>query len=176
MKPEAMTLLYWSAMVDRAKASGADRVEAARDVLVNFAEQVEAVRLFNNPEANWDGPIPWVGADYLATCFRSILAGTDPALALNLIGATRGRRKGNTTHDLEALAAAYFLLTRLGFKPESARAELQKEFGADRTTIQRACKEYRAFRDVRRFDDEILRVSFQDHSRKVNAILKRRKK
>lgn len=166
---------YWSTMVEQARLGN---VEAAQDVLRDFAEAVEQVRLFKEPEKAWSGPIPWPLADYLAISFRAILdAGSDPGHALNLIGKTRGRQKGKvTTHDLEALAASFNLLIRNGFKPEEANTALGEALGADRATIYRAREEFEAFKYPKMVDDEILKVSLKPYVAQVSAILKSRKK
>lgn len=152
-------------------------VEAARDVLSEFADRVEQARLTAKPEETWGDSIPWALADYLATCFRAILKGKDgPAKALNLTARRRGRVKGRTrTLDLEALSASYFLLRRAGMTPERINAELAAEIGADRSTVYRARTSF-PFGNRKRFDDEVLKVCLKPYSKQIAAILKRRKK
>jgi hypothetical protein len=169
---------FWTAMVKQAESGD---VVAARDVLVNFAETVEQTRLFREPEQHWSGPIPWVGADYLAKAFRKILDHAEPAQALRLVSPKVGRHKGAVvTHNLEALAAAFFLLRRFGVKAEEANRALSASIGADRATIYRARQRFaglnRKVINGKRIGDELLKASLKPYAREFNSILKRRKK
>lgn len=82
--------VFWVAMVAEARRGN---VEAALHVLKEFADAVEQIGRYKEPQRHWSGPIPWVVADYLATAFRLIVDGTDPARALK-VSRRRGRRKG----------------------------------------------------------------------------------
>lgn len=169
---------YWTAQVECARKGN---VEAARDVLEDFSKAVEDIAAFKDPANAWSGPIPWQAAEYLASAFRQILhvtrSGTKTKTqakaqqimkALNLTG-SRGRRKGEATHDLEALAAAYSLLTRNGVTPEAANEKLQKALGADRSTIYRARQENAAFEYWHKSDDGTLKALIDDEVLRVTA-------
>jgi hypothetical protein len=160
---------YWEGTVEAARAGD---VAAARDVLKDFADTVEGIADFRQPEKAWSGPIPWQFAKYLAAAFREILGGAAPGRALNLIGKKRGRRKGKSvTHNMEAVAAAYNLLIRSGVKPEVANEALSSAVGADRSTIHRARQMHQAFAYRKLIDDEILRVAARPYADRIAALL-----
>ena len=164
---------YWLGTVEAARAGD---VEAARDALEDFAEAVENVASFREPEKAWSGPIPWQIAEYLTGAFRQILNGTDPTHALNLVGKQRGRRKGKSvTHNLDALAASFWLLRRNGLSVEEANKALRRELGADRATVYRARKEYQAYEFPKLINDEILKVALRPYAAKVKTILESRR-
>ncbi len=157
-------------------------VEDARDVLRDFADTVENVAILRYPERAWSGPVPWQIAEYLAAAFRLILGGTNPARALNLVGKKAGRTKGKaTTHNADALAAAFYLLTRKqsrpdgtvvgGLTPEQANRALQERLGVDRTTIQRARRQNQPFAYPKLISDEILKSVLKPYAAHVQKIL-----
>ena len=157
-------------------------VEAARTVLDEFSSAIEQITSLKKPEPAWSGPIPWPLAKYLAEAFRRILSGAPPEKALNLVGKTQGRRKGKTvTHNMEALAAAFHLLTRAqlredgsvvgGLSVGEANRQLQEKIGADQTTVYRARRQNEAFAHRALIDDETLKAIATQYAAELKAIL-----
>ena len=157
---------YWDVLVTNARAGN---IKYARDVLEDFAEAVEHIASFREPEKAWSGPIPWQIAEYLAQAFRQILTGSNPTKALNLVGRRRGRRKGRSvTHNPKALAAAFWFLRCNGLTAEEANEALKEKLGADRATIHRARQECQAYEWI---GDEDLKVALQPYWAQVAAVL-----
>ena len=176
-KAESVMRELWAAEVDVAQSNSPSSVEAAKDILQGCAEIIGRYRSLKDPEKAWSGPIPWTYAQYLAKCFEAIVGDADPARALNLVAKKRGRPAGKrATHDLEALAASWFLLQRYGLRAEVINAELGQAVGADRATLYRARKQHAYLADRARFEDEYLKVALKPYAAYVTAIQKRRKK
>lgn len=162
---------YWESLI--ASARNGD-VDDAREVLQDFCEAVENVTTLKQSRQVWTGPIPLEVAIYLAESFRAILKGSNPEKALNLVGKTKGRRKGKTiTHDLDAIAAAHALLMRSGLRSEQAKSELSKDLGVDRSTVDRARKGCEAYKHQDVINDEILKVAAKPYAKRIGAILQR---
>jgi hypothetical protein len=156
---------------ETAKSARAGDTDAAREILEDFVGAIN-----QRSERMWPQigpPIHWAYARYLADAFQSILEGKDAKLALGVKNSKPGRRPGKTTHNAEALAAAYWYLIRRGFKPERANLELQKRTGADRRTIQIASKKKgnAALGLPGLIDDETLKVMFKPYAAQIHRIL-----
>jgi hypothetical protein len=152
---------HFETMVELAEGGS---IEDARYAVQELCEHLESGQI-----------VPWPLAHYFSSALRAVLEGDDPAHRLNLVGKTRGRHRGKTvTHDLLALAAAHALLLRHGVKTEEANKILADKCGTDRRTIQRACKEYYAFRDKNVVDCEILKANLTPAlSRAIATALKK---
>jgi hypothetical protein len=163
-------LSEWFA-VQTAKLARSGNTDAARDILKDFVGAID-----ERSEKMWPGlgpPIHWAYARYLADAFKSILDGKDAALALGVKSSKAGRRAGKATHNLEALAAAYWFLVRRGLNPERANLELHERTGADRRTIQRAATTggHKAFKYSQLIDDEVLKTVFKPYAAAIEQIL-----
>ena len=163
---------------------GIEVMQAARTVLDEFSSAVEQITSLKRPEPAWSGPIPWQIAKYLAAAFRRVLQDIPPEKALNLVGKARGRRKGKTvTHNMEALAASFHLLTRAqlredgsvvgGLSVGEANRQLQEKIGADQTTVYRARRQNEAFAHRALIDDETLKAIAKPYAAELKAILDR---
>jgi hypothetical protein len=161
---------YWIELADGARNGN---VEAAQHLLTDFADTVGNIEAFKDPERAWSGPIPWQIAEFLAGAFRKMLCGTDANKALGLVGKTRGRRKGKSkTHDLDAIAAAFYLLRRKGWKAEQANEALFNTLGVNRVTVHRARKKKEAFQYPKLISDEMLKVKMRPYVSKIAPLLK----
>jgi hypothetical protein len=153
---------YWEGLVERAIAGD---LEDARKVLEEFAHCVEDAVTLRRPEL-----IPLPIAKYVSDALRQVLIGANPAKALNLVGKSRGRRRGmSVTHNLDALAAAFTLLARRGLKTEEANRALHELTGADRTTIHRARRKNPVFEEWVRAEDGAIKAFVRDDALKVTA-------
>jgi len=111
-------------------------------------------------------------SDYLVERLLRVLdRGQRADEALGLRDRRRGRKPGTVTHDASALAAAFALLIRRGYKAESAKEVLRQETGADKNTIDRARNSHSGYEDPACFDERDL-VSFLGHlAPKMDRIL-----
>jgi hypothetical protein len=177
---------YWNAFHTTAEAR-AGSTDAAREILEDFVGAMDS-----RTERMWPNigpPIHWHYARYIADALKKILAGADPSIALGIKIPVPGRRRGTTTHNDEALAAAFNLLLANGLRPKEAKLSLQEKTGATPRTIEKANKAHFAYRTFgqsavsgegsagdREFALEVLKAGAQPYAAKIEAILAAKKK
>lgn len=162
----------WLELIEEAKAGN---IEAAEKILREYVGSIESVQELSNPESSC-GVIPFPIAQYVAQCFNQILAGVSSEKALNL-ARKRGEKKQKHAHDLEAIAATYWILIRAGWNPEKAKEAIrewgQLGIGADRVTTSRAIKipAYQAFEFPKLIPTEELERRAAPYMEKLQALL-----
>lgn len=151
--------LYGDEMAKRTAQKARDGdTHAAYQILKDFVGAMDQY-----DEHTWQGlrsaPIHWAYAQYLADAFEKLLrtamrskewegskwsdfsegdAQSDANLALGIKSSKPGRRKGATTYDEKALAAALNLLIINGLKPKQAKLALKGMLGVDVRTVEKA--------------------------------------
>lgn len=153
---------------ETARSARNGSTQAAMEILTEFAAAVDRYS-----ERTWTGSIPWQYLRYIADAFSKIGRPEDASRALGIKNSNPGRRKGASTHDEEALAAAYWCLRRQGYKAERATGELSKSTGADRRTIQRASRANgnEAYGNPDKVDEETLKVVYKKYAADIAGIL-----
>lgn len=176
--------LYHGEVAKRmAQAARDGDTDAAREILEDFVGAMA-----DRSDRVWESigpPVHWVYARYIADAFEKILSGADPALALGIKNSKPGRRKGKTTHNEDALAAAFNLLIINGLKPKQAKLALKARTGADVRTIEKANTAHFAYQiwarqALRRNESkadrehatEIVKVGAEPYREHVSAILR----
>jgi hypothetical protein len=164
--PDAKALGEWTPADTVSLAAGGD-IQAARDILRQFAEAVALTR-----QRDWPAQVPWPFVRYLAEAFRKILdEEADAGRALGVRRSGAGRPSGSRTHNEVVIAAAYWLLVRRGRAREEANAVLRDCTGADRRTIQRAAENCSAFEASDIDDDMLLAIASEQPS--ISKVLDR---
>jgi hypothetical protein len=163
---------YFAQMeVDAAKAGS---VDAAREILERFCNEVDA-----SSPASWESvvrtPQYYFQAEYLAQCFRAILAGEDAAKALNIVHAGKGRPPVDTEKQ-QQMAACFWLLVGEGFTQEAVLDAMGEErsspWHASRSTVRRAKDEWREFETMDR-QTALSMFRNDDRLQKTRALLKK---